>query len=210
MTTATDKTGSAICLKKVSELLKDASGAPAVYHVANYQRGYRWTPQQVTQLLDDLREFRERNGSDEDAFYCLQPLVIKRTGPCLDVVDGQQRLTTILLILTFINQGYVENRRRALFSLSFETRSGFAEFLERPSAELAGKNVDFFHLYQATLAIQDWFARNPDVEIEPALLKQTKVIWFELPDADDPVRAFTRLNAGKIPLTNDELIRPSS
>ena len=43
--------------------------------------------------------------------------------------------------------------------------------------------------------------------IKSALLNKTKVIWFELAERDNPVDAFTRLNVGKIPLTNDELIR---
>ena len=37
--------------------------------------------------------------------------------------------------------------------------------------------------------------------------RNVKVIWFQLADRDNPVDAFTRLNVGKIPLTNDELIR---
>lgn len=209
MPSTTKAASSAICLKKVSELLKDASGKPAIYHVADYQRGYRWAPQQVIQLLDDLWEFVQRNGSDPEAFYCLQPLVIKPDVHHIEVVDGQQRLTTILLFLNYFNHRLVEDERQQLYSITFETRPGFEQFIAAPSEQVANSNVDFFHLFHAMAAIKEWFKdrRNFARDIESALLNRTKVIWFELPESDEPVAAFTRLNAGKIPLTNDELIR---
>lgn len=39
MQSTTEDTGSTICLKRISELLKDKSGRPAVYPVVDYQRG---------------------------------------------------------------------------------------------------------------------------------------------------------------------------
>jgi hypothetical protein len=127
----------------------------------------------------------------------------------LEVVDGQQRLTTLLLILRHFNERLAERYRQPLFTLAYETRPGLDDFLEAPGQEAANHNVDFFHLYQAIQAIEAWFGqRDSEVEdIKSALLNKTKVIWFELADSDNPVNAFTRLNVGKIPLTNDELIR---
>ena len=59
-----------------------------------YQRGYRWEQTEVEHLLDDI--------DSSSPGYSLQPLVVKaveRNGDIsYDVVDGQQRLTTILLI----------------------------------------------------------------------------------------------------------------
>ncbi|NDB86716.1 MAG: DUF262 domain-containing protein [Alphaproteobacteria bacterium] len=71
------------------------------FNIPSYQRGYRWTPQQVEDLLNDIWEFG--NGQkDEKEWYCLQPLVVKRTEDFIEVIDGQQRLTTIYLILKFL------------------------------------------------------------------------------------------------------------
>ena len=198
-----------LTLKPIRALLTDDQGQPAVYRIAAYQRGYRWSPVQVTQLLDDLWEVINENGRDPDAFYCLQPLVIKPGQGCFEVVDGQQRLTTILLILNYFNLRLVEEDRQELYSIVFETRAGFDQFLAKPSEELAMKNVDFFHLYRAMQGIKEWFAARPTFrrDIETALLNRTQVVWFQLADDDHPVDAFTRLNAGKIPLTDDELIR---
>ena len=69
---------STICLKPISALLADADGYPTNYWIPAYQRGYRWSPLQVTQLLDDVWEFIQASeGGNRHQFYCLQPLVIK-------------------------------------------------------------------------------------------------------------------------------------
>ena len=67
-----------------------------IFHIPNYQRGYRWTKDEVQALLDDLCAFC----SEADNVYCLQPLVLeKRKDGKTFVVDGQQRLTTLAIIL---------------------------------------------------------------------------------------------------------------
>ena len=69
------------------------------FHIPAYQRGYRWTPDQVEDLLRDIDVNFLTNKNDH---YCLQPLVVRNTGsgkPEFEVIDGQQRLTTIYLIM---------------------------------------------------------------------------------------------------------------
>ena len=161
-------------------------------------------------MLEDIREFTLRRNPQPEEFYCLQPLVIKvHPSGEFEVVDGQQRLTTLLLILRHFNERLTEKYRQKLFTLAYETRPNLDEFLIAPNEEAANDNADYFHLYKAIRAIEDWFdQRESEVEaIKSALLNKTKVIWFELAERDNPVDAFTRLNVGKIPLTNDELIR---
>jgi hypothetical protein len=73
------------------------------FNIPFYQRGYRWEKQQVEDLLNDLAEFVDIDKLKNDEFYCLQPIVVKKN-PNLtkgeevyDIIDGQQRLTTIYL-----------------------------------------------------------------------------------------------------------------
>ena len=47
------------------------------FYIPKYQRGYRWTEQQVLDLLNDIKEFIDRKPSDHE-IYCLQPLVVKK------------------------------------------------------------------------------------------------------------------------------------
>jgi uncharacterized protein with ParB-like and HNH nuclease domain len=61
-----------ITLKTLNDLRLDISGNSQCYFIAAYQRGYRWSPLQVTQLLEDIREFTQRRNPQPDEFYCLQ------------------------------------------------------------------------------------------------------------------------------------------
>jgi hypothetical protein len=131
------------------------------------------------------------------------------TDGALEVVDGQQRLTTIYLILRYFNSLRAANKQQVLFDLDYETRKSLREFLADPTEESANTNVDYHYFYAAIVSIEDWFTRyDHEVdELRSTLLTRTKVIWYQLGASEDSVDAFTRLNVGKIPLTNDELIR---
>lgn len=209
---------SSICIKPINDLLTDAEGQPTRFWIPAYQRGYRWKPLQVTQLLDDVWEFIQNSeGGNRQAFYCLQPLVIKvhEDGRC-EVVDGQQRLTTIYILLTYLKD-MTSVLEKTPFKITFETRGKSNEsFLSEIDLSRAMENVDFFHICEAYKAVDTWFYnRDPmhKLKLLQHLLnddeagRNVKVIWFQLSDRENPVEAFTRLNVGKIPLTNDELIR---
>ncbi len=199
-----------LSMRTVDELRRNAAGEPQRYFIAKYQRGYRWSTTQVTQLLGDIREFTNRPNPKPDQFYCLQPLVLKvAANGGFEVVDGQQRLTTIMLILRHFNERLSEEYREPIFTLEYETRPNLLDFLNAPTKELADTNADFYHLYNAIVAIKEWFVdKGREVgDLTSSFLKRTKVIWYLLADQENPVEAFTRLNVGKIPLTNDELIR---
>ena len=107
------------------------------FFVADYQRGYKWTAQQVLDLLNDIYEFEK--GKEGAEFYSLQPLAVKERneGEILkkfneqgdnyyyyyEVIDGQQRLTTIYLILTIADKTFYE--------IEYQTREKSAEFLKK-------------------------------------------------------------------------------
>lgn len=191
-----------ISLKPVNDLLGMNFFIPA------YQRGYRWTEQQVSELLDDVKTFQS---NPEGSFYCLQPIVLKelREDGAWEVVDGQQRLTTLFLILQYFNERLAERFRRNIYSIDFKSRPGSKEYLGDLSEERSTEYVDFHYLFQAKHTIESWFSDKDHLvnDIEAALLNRVKVIWYQLPQHDNPIDAFTRLNIGKIPLTNAELIR---
>lgn len=199
-----------ISLRSVYELRVDVSDQPIRYRIPAYQRGFRWASQQVEQLLEDIRDFARRENPQPEDFYCLQPLVLRFADDgAFEVVDGQQRLTTLLLVLRHFNARLAEKYRQKLYILEYETRPRLLEFLEDPTEERAASNIDFFHINQAVTIIEAWFEqREAEVEtIKAAFLNQAKLIWYELSPGENAVAAFTRLNVGKIPLTNDELIR---
>ena len=201
----------------VAELL----GWKMNFFIPGYQRGYRWTEQQVNDLLNDINEFESKNGS----WYCLQPLVVKglnddtferikkatslEEGKSLlkgrwEVIDGQQRLTTIYLILACL--GVTDK-----YSIEYETRKGSMNFLENISEKNeneAQSNIDFFYMHKAYETINNFFEEKKNQEdLKDKLLNNVKFIWYEIDEGENPVTVFTRLNMGKIPLTNAELIK---
>lgn len=143
-------------LKTVNELAQYAFYIPA------YQRGYRWTIQEVIDLLNDIYEFtpREINDSSEKTWYCLQPVVVKHLQEqTYEVIDGQQRLTTAYLILYYLNQDFVEKKRDKLFTLDYETRPDSKRFLQHPE-EATDSCIDFYFIHQAYTAIENWFEEH--------------------------------------------------
>ena len=71
------------------------------FFIPDYQRGYRWGTKQVEDLLRDLEEFYESICEAESSkiIYCLQPLVVMEKDNKYIVIDGQQRLTTVKILL---------------------------------------------------------------------------------------------------------------
>ncbi|WP_395050294.1 DUF262 domain-containing protein [Flavobacterium sp.] len=201
-----------LVLKSINDLLGSK------FYIPSYQRGYRWKIQQVEDLLKDLWEFKtnppKQDDGKEKPFYCLQPVVIKPTeNDNWEVIDGQQRLTTILIILNYFNQTEFKTPKQ-VFDIKFETRTDSKEFLENINDEvLASKNIDYFHINNAYKVISNWFDEKEKTnsaaknEFYPILVNDTKIIWYEVNDGSDTIDIFTRINMGKIPLTNAELIK---
>lgn len=192
-----------IKLKAINDLLKYE------FLIPSYQRGYRWNKTQVVDLLNDIFEFiqhKENKTQLVGDFYCLQPVIVRKDSDNkYRLIDGQQRLTTIYIILS-----YLDKKR---FSIEFETREKSKTFLENISEEINNENIDFHHISKALLYIKKWFDEKEETEATVKdefyinLGKYTKVIWYEIDDNEDEIEVFTRINSGKIPLTNAELIK---
>lgn len=191
--------GAVLELKLISEIA-------GTFRVARYQRGYRWGQLEVQQLLDDIWQ-------SKGTPYNLQPVVVKREGEnAWELVDGQQRLTTLYLIFRFMEREQLK-RVRPPYSITYDTRPGSEAYLQEPDADRAGENIDFFHLHTAYECIRAWFEKEGSRQQYVAdkfygyLFESVRVIWYEAPVALDSTTLFTRLNVGRIPLTDAELFR---
>ncbi|MFT5716910.1 MAG: hypothetical protein ACI9T7_001093 [Oleiphilaceae bacterium] len=197
-------------LKPINDLLELSFYIPA------YQRGYRWSKRQVTELLDDIKEFQQQaENSNKNAFYCLQPIVVKQHNGDWELVDGQQRLTTIYIILTYLKD-ILTLLGKSRYELSYETREESAEFLQDIDEERGDENIDFFHIVEAKKAVEEWFNAQDGtykVDFIQTLLgpkdskKSVQVIWYQIDETENVTEVFTRLNMGKIPLVNAELVK---
>jgi len=177
------------------------------FFVPSYQRGYRWTEHEVIALLDDVNEFSAEGGKQ----YCIQPLIVKdRNDGSFEVVDGQQRLTTIYIFMKIAE----EKTEYLPFDLEYETRKNSQTFLSKlaPKGEINNDNIDYFHITTARGAINHWLdgKNNRYIALNKIFEKfidSVIFIWYEIPSDSDPITMFTKVNLGKIPLTNAELIK---
>lgn len=185
-----------------------------LFNIPAYQRGYRWEKTQVKTLLNDLYQCMEANGQEKE--YCLQPVVVqKRDESQYNLIDGQQRLTTIYILLRYARHYFPFFKTN--FSFEYETRKDTQVFLDKMDPQLAQTNIDFFHIYQAYTTIKDWLEETFPADTNKQYFalsnlykyinEKVKVIWYEVGSEVDPIALFTRLNVGKIQLTNAELIR---
>ena len=99
------------------------------YQIPIYQRGYKWNTSQVHKLLEDIKNFN----TDSSKFYCLQniTLVPSDTNEAFNVVDGQQRLATLAVILSYLGMAdFVKGRIRfPKKSIREETNRFFQEVI---------------------------------------------------------------------------------
>lgn len=206
------------------------------FAIPNYQRGYRWTNQQVKELLDDIWDFSQKESS---LIYCIQPLVVcerdtdeeklvtgikkienwddickyvednnVETSQTWEIIDGQQRLTTISIVMQMIDN-------KAPYFISYDTlpnsegKINNIKLLEESDAQ---SDINLHFMYEAKKAVESWLKNLKEKEgkdgkqMIETIWKRVKVIWYKT-DEKNPISVFTRLNVGRISLTSSELIK---
>ena len=184
------------------------------FFIADYQRGYRWK-EEVEMLLNDISDVEEGKN------YCLQPIVVKKVNERFELIDGQQRLTTLYLIQKFTK--LYRPKIQIKYTISYETRKDSKTFLENLDFENINnnpQNIDEYFINEAAKTIKNWFEKfNSNTEnkytsdddaandIQTKLNNKVHIIWYEVDSSENSTQLFTRLNIGKIPLTNAELVK---
>ena len=176
------------------------------FFVPSYQRGYRWGAEEVLRLLNDISESAGSN-------YCLQPVVVRKTADRYELIDGQQRLTTLWLIYRHISEYLPKSKPK--FSVDYQNRKETAAYLLNIDPEKSEANIDFWFIAKAYQNIKEWFGEDENdaslkaFNLFKQLAESVQIIWYETDEADESeaISIFTRLNSGKIPLTNAELVK---
>ncbi|MBQ7912203.1 MAG: DUF262 domain-containing protein [Clostridia bacterium] len=208
-----DKKGQGILLQ--TKTLGDIVNSDRPFYIKNYQRGYRWSKTEITELLKDVYAI-------DSEHYCMQPIVVAECDEDLsnkkrlkdidsekkvllasdekheqsyELIDGQQRLTTIWIIRQCLSQ----------YGAKLDNYEVYYEL---------NRGVDEYYLNNAVTYIDEFFktssrtnAQIDQKKIERFVKNLEKLffIWYEVDSNQNAV--FKSLNAGKIPLTNAELFK---
>ena len=237
------KEGNSIEMKSLIELRDGRT-----FYVPAYQRGYRWNEEQVKDLLEDLYSFA--SGKNEKQFYCLQPIIVKKiskdsaqwkaiieTHPQInqekeiyEVVDGQQRLTTLYILLQYIidhtaDEEDKEDEQKAMYKLIYETRKNLSDYLQKIGEKTIFDNIDEKHASNAYQCIKRWIENKKTPNLKASNIRSKlatflcqdknteescgslQVVWYEIDENKDVIREFLTINNGKIQLTEAELIK---
>ncbi|KAB2680020.1 DUF262 domain-containing protein [Brucella tritici] len=118
-------------LEAHDKLIKDIFSDEYQFRIPDYQRPYSWTTEQAGELLSDLldamRDFQTSNSTD-NAFYFLGSIVLIKADRIAnaDVVDGQQRLTTLTILFSAL-RALLPSKARALTAFLYKEGLGIRD-----------------------------------------------------------------------------------
>lgn len=98
------------------------------YIVPIYQRNYAWGEKEINQLIDDIDDYHKENKDKKN--YYIGTLVVYKKDNVYEVVDGQQRLTTLYILISVLKNKFEKNLENINFSLKFESREKSQKALE--------------------------------------------------------------------------------
>jgi hypothetical protein len=203
------------------------------FHIPAYQRGFKWATGPngaVTVLLGDLWNAFEKQ---EDEYYLqyitVKPLHLESGGCFLEVIDGQQRLTTLSILLSVLNLSQPENtdaNNIALDKLDYAIRENFfSEFIyQKENLQKISESdwdgfisddperldrQDIFYLHGAITECSKFFKDKTKElpQFQTYLLKFVKLIVNSVEQHIQSETVFKNLNSNKVPLSETELIK---
>lgn len=186
------------------------------FNVPEYQRGYKWNAEDVKTLLNDLKAFEESK-PQEGHFYCLQNITIVPDAKmsCFNVVDGQQRLTTIYILLSYLRKFHnLEGFAFAPECLRYSVREETAKVLRKSistgtiwETTIEPQNAshkDEWYILDVARGIKDWFTDN---DISNDIITDKLQIIINKMGAGNEESIFAGLNGGKVDLDGADLVR---
>lgn len=216
--------------------LKDilATEFEAYYQIPDYQRPYQWTEKNCEKLLDDLFEDYEE---DRESDYFCGSLVLVKSDPnskteTYDIVDGQQRLSTFILLAKVLatlydkdlnptsrellekSLGDIDGEKRE--RLHFNTIGSNAEYdfqdaLEHFNDSQASKNKNNKNNYlKNAVCLKDYLEKKEIENINHFidwLYCNVVFVTITCPDADKALRIFNVLNARGLALNATDIFK---
>ena len=129
------------------------------YVIPPYQRPYAWTIDQASELFEDLHSFYQYE-PDEEYFLGSIVLIKEENKPHAEVIDGQQRLTTLTILLAVLSNKLQGDDRKALLQYILEPGNKFEGLESKPRLTVRSRDRDFFASYVQGLKFDELFAMD--------------------------------------------------
>ncbi|WP_225412666.1 DUF262 domain-containing protein [Stigmatella hybrida] len=210
-----------------------------VFSIPGYQRPYAWTEDQARDLLDDLTGFMKAFPGDVEDMppYFLGSIVLikKENIPNADVVDGQQRLTTLTLLLSAIRANVDPKNAADINQLIYEQGSAILGTHNRFRLSLRERDKSFFREYvqlengfQKLLALGDVLTDSQNklqanakffqvrlgamaemdrLKLAQFIVTRCFLVAVSTPDIDSAYRIFSVLNSRGMDLSATDILK---
>jgi uncharacterized protein with ParB-like and HNH nuclease domain len=203
------------------------------YVIPDYQRQYSWEEEQIEQLFDDVHDAMQ---SEVDNYF-LGPIILIDTKEGLEVVDGQQRLTTLVILFSvlrdffFVDDGDSNeikmkikdsikspygNRYRLRLITQAHNQTEFEEKILKKVATPDKKNEDGSKfvkaatiLYTKTKELENDKGKEEVIRFADYLLRNVSMVNITCFNRAYAIRLFQTINTRGLDLTPSDLIKSS-
>ena len=171
------------------------------YTIPLYQRAYAWEDKQLTQLVEDISDV------SDDANYYIGALIVSRQGGKYEVVDGQQRLTSLYLLLNCLGLDVRNGLTFACRDKSNYTLKNIKELLLENRSKLDMERVE--PSIQRGLSILTEELNKPEFDKNDILKKLERVVLYriEVPENTDLNRYFEIMNTRGEQLEQHDILK---
>ena len=167
------------------------------YIIPIYQRNYAWGDNEISSLLQDIKNACEKNKEQDKKYYIGSLVVYRRENDDFEVIDGQQRLTTLTLIMHHLGKLGFRN-------VFFEHRDESEQALSNLNSEKLPSN--FSQALKTIKKVIDEWGNNKD-EIVKFLLDKVEIIRTEVPEGTDLNHYFEIMNTRGEQLEKHEILK---
>ena len=192
------------------------------FNIPIYQRLYVWGKEQIHTLLDDIVAAWLENKNE---FYLGGTLVIERTENefddvrCFDLIDGQQRFTTLWLISVILKEHLaaytqVDTKHGKRPRISFSIRPQVTKFFKKVCDGLPASLPEAMQLEDALQEIRAYFDNYSDKKealdkraLSEFILTKVQLILTTVPDHTDLNKLFEVINNRGVQLQHHEILK---
>ena len=155
------------------------------YEIPSFQRPYAWTEEEAGDLFDDLYDFYINEAEDEQYFLGSIVLVKEDDKPPAEVIDGQQRLTTLTILLSAITSKLSGEDRSDFKTYIIEPGRASQGLASKPRVHIRKRDNDFFKKYIQGMDFEGLFALDAeaqDTEAKTNIIKNAKLLMSRIND----------------------------